>query len=60
LANKQDRKGAINKEDHIKEKLQIKKLQRKHKIVNYKIIINILEFLFFCFFYQGTLHSNTR
>jgi hypothetical protein len=51
LANKQDRRGAINKEDDIKEKLEIEKLKRKHKIVNYRIILNILEFLSFFFFF---------
>jgi hypothetical protein len=47
LANKQDRRDAINEEDDIKEKLQIERLKRKHKIVNYKLILKILKFLFF-------------
>jgi hypothetical protein len=39
LANKQDQRNAINKEENIKDKLQIEKLRRKHKIVNEIIIL---------------------
>jgi hypothetical protein len=45
LANKQDRKGAIDDEDRIKEKLRIEELKRKHKVVCYLIITKIFEFL---------------
>jgi hypothetical protein len=37
LANKQDRKGAIDDEDNLKDKLQIDRLKTKHKIVSFII-----------------------
>ncbi len=51
LANKQDRRGAIDDEDHIKNKLQIETLKTKHKIViNYRILKIIYLVNFFVFF----------
>jgi hypothetical protein len=48
LANKQDRRGAIDDEDHIRNKLQIETLKTKHKIViNSKILTKIYFVNFF-------------